>query len=281
MLQLEQQKKNESRSSKEAKRILKRCHVHDFDSGGVFTLLTGMQGSGKTSVMLSFCDYTLQHYPEEKVFFSNTYFAPLQSIKLGKEKHHILVAKDAGITFHDRRNKLKQVYPEVTEFTTMDDLWEKSKPGVCNCVFFGDRLKWMKFLHHLRSVGEWVHVYIDELSEISPAFTKGKTWKTIQTFSKDLKEVRKCMMNVHTNTQSVADIDFRVRSKVMIRIYLPGARRENVSRITQLALDNLEESKKLGNQAYLEMGGKFGTTRFKDIYKPDPQMQWEARINGE
>lgn len=87
-------------------------------------------------------------------------------------------------------------------------------------------------------------------------------------------------MNVHTNTQSVADIDFRVRSKVMIRIYLPGARRENVSRITQLALDNLEESIKLGNQAYLEMGGKFGTTRFKDIYKPDPRMQWEARING-
>jgi len=270
----------ESKSKKNAKRILRRCHVHDFDSGGVFSLLTGMQGSGKTSVMISFMDYTINHYPQEKVFFSNTYNAPLQSIKIGEDKHHILVKKDAGITFHDRRNKLKEVFPEVTYFSTMDDLWKKAIPGKCNAVFFGNRLKWMDFIHYLRSVGEWVHLYVDEISEISPAFSKGKTWKTIKDFAVDMKEVRKCMMNVHCNTQSVADIDHRIRSKVMIRIYMPGARKENVSRITQLALDNLEESIKFGNQAYLEMGGKFGTTRFQDIYKPDPKMQWEARVDG-
>lgn len=277
-MRTDQDQVKQTKSERNAKRILRRCHVHDFDSGGVFTLITGCQGSGKTSTMLSFVDYTLKHHPDEKVFFSNTYNAPLQSIKIGQSKHHIMVRKDAGITFHDRRNKLKQVYPNLTEFTDMDDLWNKAQPGKCNAVFFGDRLKWMSFIHYLRSVGEWVHLYLDELSEIAPAFTKGKTWKTIQEFSKDLKEVRKCMMNVHTNSQSVSDIDFRVRTKVMIRIYLPGARKETVSRITQLALDNLDESIKHGNQAYLEMAGKFGTTRFKDIFKPDPQRQWEARL---
>jgi hypothetical protein len=239
-----------------------------------------MQGCGKTSVMLSFIDYTLSQYPEEKVFFSNTYHAPLQSIKIGLQKHHIIVKKDSGVTFHDRRNKLRQVFPAVTSFTDMDDLWNKALPGKCNCVFFGDRYNWMGFIHYLRSVGEWVHVYIDELSEISPAFTKGRVWKIIHEFSNDMKEIRKCMINCHTNSQSVADIDHRIRSKVMIRIYLPGAKKENVSRITQKALDNLDESNRIGNQAYLEMAGKFGTTRFTDIYRPDPKMQWEARING-
>jgi GTPase SAR1 family protein len=277
---MKREKKNITKSEYYAKRILKRCHVHDYDSGGVFSLITGMQGCGKTSVMLSFIDYTLRQYPNEKVFFSNTYYAPLQSIKIGPHKHHIMIQKDGGVTFHDRRKKLKQVYPMITEFIDMDDLWDKALPGICNCIFFGNRYKWMDFLHYVRSVGEWVHVYIDELSEISPAFTKGRVWKTIQEFSKDMKEIRKCMINCHTNTQSVADIDHRIRSKVMIRIYLPGARKENISRITQKALDNLEENSKCGNQAYLEMAGKFCTTRFKDIYKPHPQMQWEARING-
>ena len=192
-----------------------------------------------------------------------------------------MVKKDSNVSFHDRRNHLKQVYPPVTVFSDLDDLWQKAIPGKCNAVFFGNRFRWMDFLHYLRSVGEWVHLYIDELSEISPAFTKGKTWKKIHQFSKDIKEVRKCMMNVHSNTQSVADIDHRVRSKVMIRIYLPGAKKEHVSRITQRALDNLEESSRHGNQAYLEMGGKFGTTRFTDIYKPDPTQQWEARTNDD
>lgn len=273
------QHNKKSKSEKNAKRILRRCHIHDFDSGGVFTLITGMQGAGKTSVLLSFAEYTLNHYPDEKVFFSNTYYSPLQSIKIGQHHHHIMVKKGSRVTFHDRRNHLQQVFPRVTEFSDLDDLWKKALPGRCNVVFFGNRYQWMEFLHYLRSVGEWVHVYIDELSEISPAFTKGKTWKTIHRFSKDIKEVRKCMMNVHCNTQSVADIDHRVRSKVMIRIYLPGAKKEQVSRITQRALDNLDENPRMGNQAYLEMAGKFGTTRFTDIYKPDPDRQWEARIN--
>jgi len=58
-----------TKSEINAERILKRIHVHDLDSGGVFTEITGSQGSGKTSVMLSFMDYTIRHYPEEKIFF--------------------------------------------------------------------------------------------------------------------------------------------------------------------------------------------------------------------
>lgn len=269
-----------SKSKINAERILKRIHVHDLDSGGVFTEITGSQGSGKTSVMLSFMDYTIRHYPDEKIFFSNTYDAPLQFVKIGQDNFNIMIKQGAGVTFHDRNQRLKQLYPKVTTFKDFDDLYNKALPGKCNAVFFGDRMIWIEFLHYLRSVGEWSHIYLDELSEIAPAFTSGRTWKRIKDFAIDLKEIRKCMLNVHSNTQSISDIDHRVRSKVMIKIYLPGARSDNISRIRQIAIDNLAEDPINGNEAYLEYSGKFGTIIFKDIYKPIQGLQWEAKVNA-
>ena len=268
-----------SKSEINAERILKRIHIHDPDSGGVFTEVTGSQGSAKTSVLLSFMNYTLEHYPGEKVFWSSCYFAPLQFVKIGKDKFNIMVKRGCGVSFHDRNQRLKQIYPKTCKFKDFDELYDKANPEMCNAVFFGDRLKWIDFIHYLRSVGEWCHIYIDEMSELCPAFTSGKLWHKIKDFSMDLKEVRKCMMNVHTNTQSVSDIDHRIRTKVMVKIYLPGARSDNVSRITQTAIDNLNEDPVNGNEAFLEYSGKFGKTVFRDIYKPIPGMHWEARIN--
>jgi len=270
-----------SKSEINAERILKRIHVHDPDAGGMFSEITGSQGSGKTSILLSFMDYTLRNYPEEKVFWSNCYNSPFQFVKIGEGRFNIMVKENSGVTFHDRNNKLKQIFPEVTTFKDNADLYEKALPGKCNAVFFKDRMEWIGFIHYLRSVGEWVHVYIDEISEIAPAFTSGRAWKKIKDFSLDLKEVRKCMINIHTNTQSVSDIDHRVRSKVMVKIYLPGARTDNISRITQTAIDNLNEDPVNGNEAYVEYSGKFGRTVFRDIYKPNSKILWEARANDE
>lgn len=269
-----------SKSEIIAERLLKRCHVHDFDSGGILSLITGGMGSGKTSTMLSFVDYTLKHNPDEKIFWSNTYNAPIQSLRIGMDKHNIMILKNSKVTFHDRRNKLKQVYPKITMFDDFEDLYNKAIPGKLNCVFFGGRNIWMDFIHFLRSVGEWNHVFIDELSEISPAFTSGALFKQIGRFSVDLKEVRKCMMNIHTNTQALPDVDHRVRTKIMIRIFLPGAKTGKESRLSQQALDNLMEDPIHGNDAYIESSGRFGRTQFCDIYKPNRTYQWEAHEDG-
>jgi len=265
-----------TKSEYNARRILKRCHEHDKDAGGVFSLITGCQGAGKTSVLISFMNYAMQHQASEKVFFSNCYNAPLQFPKIGKDRFHIMVKKDSGVTLHDRDQRLKQIYPKVTYFTDFQDCYDKAKPGFCNAVFFGNRMIWMDFINFLRGAGEWCHVFIDEISELAPQFQSGEIFHRIGRFASDLKEVRKCMINVHCNTQSVADIDHRVRSKVMVRIYLPGARAENVSRITQKAIDNLKENPETGNQAYLEYSGKFGQNYFTDIYKPIKGIHWEA-----
>ena len=265
-----------SKSEIMAERLLKRIHIHDYNSGGILSLVTGGMGSGKTSVMLSFADYTLKHHPDEKLFWSNTYFAPIQSLRIGIEKHHIMVKEDSNVTFHDRAQRLKEIKPNVTRFSDFNDLYDKAIPGKLNCVFFGQRNTWMDFVHYLRGVGEWAHVYIDELSELCPAFTSGDLFKQIGRFSVDLKEIRKCMVTVHTNTQALPDVDHRIRTKIMLRIFLPGAKTGKESRMDQDALDALEEDPKHGNQAYIEASGRFGRTQFCDIYPPCMKHQWEA-----
>ena len=87
------------------------------------------------------------------------------------------------------------------------------------------------------------------------------------------------MLNVHANSQALPDIDHRVRSKIMVKIFLPGARTDKYSRVEQTAIDNLEENHSEGNESYLEHSGRFGKTRFKDIYRPIKGMQWEARVD--
>ena len=197
--------------------------------------------------MLSFVDYTMKHYPDEKIFWSNCYYAPMQLVKIGQNKFNIMVKNNSGVSFRDRNNRLKEIYPKVTYFDDFQDLYDKAKPGVCNAVFFGDRSVWIDFIHYLRSVGEWTHIFIDEISEIAPAFTSGRLFKQIGRFSVDAKEIRKCMLNLHCNSQSLPDIDHRVRSKIMVRVFLPGARAGKDSRITQPAIDNLDEDRSLKN----------------------------------
>jgi Tfp pilus assembly pilus retraction ATPase PilT len=95
-----------SKSEINAEKIMRRIHTHNIDAGGILSLITGAQGSSKTSVMLSFMDYTIEHHKDEKIFWSSTYCAPLQFIK-SKNNYNIMVKKDSGVTFHDRNNKLK------------------------------------------------------------------------------------------------------------------------------------------------------------------------------
>jgi hypothetical protein len=198
-------------------------------------------------------------------------------VKLGEYRYHIMVQQDSGVTFHDRNNRLKQVFPSVTTFSDFNDLYNKAKPGVCNGVFFKDRQMWMQFIAFLQSVGEWTWIFVDEMSEIAPSFQGGAMWKDIGQFSITLKECRKAMQCLFFNTQSPIDIDHRCRTKIMTRILLPGARSESGCRVTQCAIDNLRIDRKHGNEAYIDSNGRFGKVVFKDIYKPIPGIQIEAR----
>jgi len=255
-------KKKMTKSEINARWIINRVHAHDYDSGGIFSMVSGSQGSAKTAVMLSFVDYTMLHYPTEKIFWSSGYNAPLQFLKLKDGTYDIFVKEGVDISFHDRKDKLKKLNLDVTHFKDFKDLYGKAKPGRCTCPFFGSRMEWMSFLKFLRSTGEWCHIFVDELSEICPAFTSGKLFHTIGDFAINLKEVRKSLICFHSNSQSLPDIDHRCRSKIMLRIFLPGAMASKNSRISQEAIDNLEIDPVRGNESYVEFSGRFGRTRY-------------------
>jgi len=280
---------NLTKSEINAEKIMRRIHIHNQDFGGVVCIITGSPGTGKTAAMLAIIEYTLRYHPKEKVFFSNCYDAPLQFTKLKPYQWRILVRKDSNVTFHDRDKRGKQIHPEVEYFKLkqnenklfdFSDLYKKAKRGKCNVVFFGGKEKrymWLDFVRFLRRSGEWSHVFIDEISECCPEFSSGRLWQKIRQFSVDVKELRKCQINLVSNTQSISDIDHRVRKKLMVHFWLPGSITGKPSRITQKAIDALKEDPYRGNECFIEESGKFGKLVFKDIFKPNPIYHWDAR----
>lgn len=268
-----------TKSEFNARRILGQIHRPTLDSGGSFTVVTGSPGSAKTSVMLSFCDYAIRNHKKHKIFFSNSYGVPLQFVKLGKDCFDIMVLKGSGVTFHDRNDRRKQIFPRVIYFDDFEDCYELAKPGRVSAVFFGDRSIQMDFLHHLLSIGEWKHYFADEIGEIAPAFTHGAWFHKIGQFALDLKECRKTLTNYCANSQSIQSIDHRVIAVIMVKIFLPGAKASKHSRITQRAIDNLKIDTVKGNEAFLDSYGNFGKTIFKNIYSPNARMLWEACTN--
>lgn len=263
-------------------RILKKILTHNYSSGGKYYEVTGSPGSGKTSVMLSLLKYNLIHYPEEKCFFSSVYNVPLQFLKLPEHYWNFMVQNESNVIFQDRARKLQQVFPSVTYFDGFRDLYNKALPGKCNAVFFGDRRKWMDFIKWLLDVGEWNSVYLDEFSEICPSNVGGESYRRQQDFAFTMKEVRKCMLTVGTNTQSVTDCDWRIRTKLQYLIYMPGARPMKGSLVKKQAIAKLEVSEKKGNKSYIEeANGMFGVVRWINVFRPNLDLQMQAKVVDE
>jgi len=257
--------------------IMDRIQTQNPDMGGVFLEATGMQGVAKTAVILTFAEDTIKNHPDQKLFWRNPFFAPFQFTKLDADKWEILLEENSSVTFHDRNDELKQIDLNYRTFTDFKDLYKKAKPGVLSAVFFENEIKWYDFIHFLRGVGHWTHIFLDEYGELFPANPSGALYHKIINVSNDLKEVRKCYINVYATTQVTSDVDWRVRSKIMILAYLYGARPVAASRVTQMAIDALDRNIVKGNEVWLEEGfGRFGKGRFTKIYKPKPYMNWQA-----
>jgi len=265
------------REQYEAREIISTLYSHSEDAGGFFTEITGGMGSFKTGALLLFADYAMNNHPTEKCFFSEAYYAPLQSMKLKKDKIQYFIKKDSGVYFTNRDTG-KETNLKQKVFKDYADLYEQAQPGKLNVVFFGSRLEWMQFIAWLRTITGWVHVFIDEMSEICPAWEGGDLLSQIKEFARVCKDIRKCMMNVFYNTQTAGEIDWRVRKKIMCHIYLPGAHVNPDSGVWQKAVGRLQKDTKRGNQAWLEMPGMFGLTRFEKFYKPIKGQHYDARI---
>ena len=257
-----------SRQEREGLDILKGIHKRDPFKGGCAIEVTGMPGSAKTSVILSFINDVLKHQPTERIYFSNSYGTPLQFTKLEPEQYVILVQREAGITFFDR-NKDKQVELNVTYFDDFDDLYAKSVPGKCNCVFFGRRQIWMKWIEFLMSKSGWHSIFLDEMSEVTPEENSGQDYKDILHFAnRVMGQSRKCNMIIGYNTQRYSEVSWRVRRKLTHKIWMPGSKVDGMTRIQQKAVDNLKRDPVHGNTGIIDYSVIFGYVLFSNIFVP-------------
>jgi len=261
----------------QGKKLWHRLVERNLDHGGVLAEITGAMGTSKTACLLFLCDYIMKHRPYERIFFREQVNAPLQIFKIGDpSKFSFYVKSDAEIQFLDRNNRLAPVNIHHKLFDTYDDLYEMTEPNKVSVVFFKDDEEWMDFIEYLRGVGEWTNILVDEMADITPEGAGGDLFRRIEKFSTTMGAVRRCMMNVIYNTQSVGDLHWKIRHKVMMHIYFRGARKDRNSRIAQKYIDSLDVNERKGNEAWIEQSGEFGKIRFSSIYKPNPKYHIEA-----
>ena len=262
--------------------ILDRIHNRDIDIGAVFTEATGMPGSAKSAVDLSFAEDTCLNHPDEKVFWRSIYNAPLQFLKLPRSRWNIMRQEESKVSFFDL-NIGEELDAGYTSFTNFEELYEKAKPGKVNAVFFKRTGDWRNFIHwQLDGPGmDWTTNVLDDYGDLAPAFSSGEEWKEVERFTQTMKDVRKCRVNVHANTQSVTDIYYKVRTKIIIEIFMFGSKASRKGRVTQKAIDNLKMDNINGNESWICYGGSiFGKTKFPKIYRPNPNYLWSARRTG-
>ena len=240
------------------------------DFGGWFAEITGLMGRGKTSLMLAMADKIIKEYPDELIFWREAPLSPLQAPKIG----------DNFQLFSERKNKVKvfelgerRPIPtddiEVKYFHGGIDLIKQARPGQLNVVYFKNPQRWLDLMFRLRFNTKFQTLLIDEMEDITPGRCRkedGSYWNN-DKFANHLKEIRKCKINITYNTQSKSDIDWRIRSKVMMHVYLPGSRGDNESPIYKGMIQAL----KVGD-ALLDLGfSLFGKIRF-DVYKPKDKL---------
>ena len=257
--------------------IMNRIHTQNPDMGGCFTEATGMQGASKTAAMLSFADHNMIVHPDQRNFWRNTYETPLQVTKLPYGSWEILVEEGHNVTFHERTKGLPEVDLPYDTFKSFEDLYETATPGKTSVLFFKDETFWMNLIHYLGYTGEWNHVFLDEYAELFPINPRGKLHRKIGEAANDLGEIRKRNINVHATTHAAAEIDWRIRRKIMIYIYFPWSKVVSDSLVKQEAVNKLELNLQKGNEAWMELRGhRYGKGRYTKIYRPDPEMDWMA-----
>jgi len=172
-----------SKPEVEGDKLMRRVLHRDPDHGGILAEITGAQGTSKTASLFSLAKYTLKKYPKEKIFFREQTEAPLQCYKLGEGNFKFFTKDTANITFHDRQKRLKKIDIPHQTFSTYDELYEIAEQGKVNIPFFDDAHEWMDFIHHLRGVGEWTTILIDEMADICPYGSSGNLYSRVKSFA--------------------------------------------------------------------------------------------------
>lgn len=253
--------------TKNGKEIWDTLFARDRDIGGFFTELSGLMGSGKTSLMFTMGDKAIKENPMEICFLREPEGTPSQFSKL---KSHYELYRDARYPIKIYEIKLGEPlipvdHIKIHPFRGIQELLKKVKPSQMNVVYFKpDELwHWAYLLDKLRLDAQWESCYWDESEDLFPLNAAGEFYEANQRFSNSAKQIRKSRVNLTYNSQASSDVDWRLRRKVQAWFYLRGSRVDPLGPVYQGAISKLE----IG-QCYVDlMHGQFGVLRF-GAYKP-------------
>jgi hypothetical protein len=262
-LNLSEPKKKLSKQAAMGRNLLDKVFERDTDKGGLVTEITGISGSGKTSLLLGFATRIIKNNPGELVYWREAIGSPCQFNKIDDSiGYQLLVEKRYHLRALEITNNLRHAPLEIRPFRGVKELIKISKPGMLNVVYFKDLYKWVDLILALRLLPGWKTLLWDEYEDIVPQRCKGIAWQKNDDLSNNIKQLRKSGINLIMNTQSNMDADFRVRSKIMSWIYCYGSRVDSLSPVTDSAVHGLRVG-----EAWIDHGhslfGKFSFQPFK------------------
>lgn len=253
--------------------IKRRIMLRDSAIGGIVLECLGVQGSGKTSLMLSIAQDIVQTYPNELVFWRDSYFSQCQFNRFKKWMIH--VADGVNLQFKNI-DQDRVVNVPTTMFNGFDELLANARPRQLNVVYLQNNHEYIDLIRYLRLHKGFQSLFIDEYEDIAPLRCSGEQWKKNELLSNEFKHIRRGLVNLFCDTQNPSDVDWRVRSKIMCHAYLYGSKVDGQSPINQGAVNNL----KIG-QWYMDYGfALFGKGNFNSFPPKDPVLIATDLNNG-
>jgi len=234
-------------------------------TGGCATEILGPQGTGKTSLMLSYATRIMQEYPDEIIIWKDSYQAQCQFNRL--ENWAIFVQDGVSLVFRDiHKDEIYDV--PMTVFKDFKHLSNLVSPQQLNVVYVNDDIiDFIKLINFFRRHRGWQSIFIDEYRDIAPLNAPGIQNQLIGALGSEISAIRKGLVSLFVNTQSKSQIDWRVRDAWMVNTYLAGAKRDKYSSVYQQAINSLEKG-----VAWVSWEGKFGRISFPPFEPIDPVL---------
>ena len=273
------------------KQIYELLMTRDYARGGYLLECAAVPGSGKTSLLLSIFEDTIDRYPDELIFFRDSYNSQCQFNRV--EKWHIMAENGVNLRFLELPS-MKEISLPVTNFDakkTEDpmyyykdlkqfgydyyDLIEKAKPGYLNVVYLKDNTNWRWVIRFLRLYPFFQTLLFDEYEDLVPQRSSGNQWRYNEHYAYELKHSRRGCLNEAFDTQHPGDADWRVRSKFMLHAYLRGSKVGESSPVDQGPVNSLPVGKMI-----IDYGNAlFGKGSF-DPYPPKNPVMIATDMNS-
>jgi len=228
--------------------------------GGRICLITGEQGSGKTTMLRRLAEAYLSQ--GTVVIWRGRPVEQIHWVPNWKERCVFFHHSDDEFTAYDVRGTVSiNITDEldVKEYTDARDLYKKLEDGKINVVYEPTTFKfskgvglvdvvyksvskkaakkllkqpqegnlfWFEVIYVLihRHDTKWFALLLDEADDIFPESPQGIRWRFQEWAKNVMRDLRKTRTNFVICTHAINDLDFRIRSKIQFWIYMKNAK---------------------------------------------------------